>query len=146
MKQKPIIAYICTDCGYTQCFRQRFFNYNCPKCGGFMFATGAPKLNIPPVTEEQYLNLVKNNKWEEYIIKNEPVIWESINRNKAKQAAQNSEPDPSQPTPKCPTCGSTNIRRISTAEKAVNAGMFGLLGNKRTYQFECMNPNCKYKW
>lgn len=50
------------------------------------------------------------------------------------------------PVPKCPTCGSTNIRRINGTEKAFNAAMFGLLGNKRKCQFECQNPNCRYRW
>lgn len=48
--------------------------------------------------------------------------------------------------PKCPTCGSTNIRRISTAEKATGVILFGIFSNKRKYQFECQNPKCKYKW
>lgn len=43
--------------------------------------------------------------------------------------------------PKCQICGSTNIKRISTTEKAVNVAMFGLLGNKRKYQWHC--NNCK---
>lgn len=48
--------------------------------------------------------------------------------------------------PKCPTCGSTNIRRISTVEKATGVILFGIFSNKRKYQFECQNPKCKYKW
>lgn len=48
--------------------------------------------------------------------------------------------------PKCPTCGSTNIRQISSTERGVNAVMFGFFGNKRKCQFECLNPNCKYRW
>lgn len=43
--------------------------------------------------------------------------------------------------PKCRICGSTNIKRISTTAKAVNVAMFGLLGNKRKYQWHC--NNCK---
>lgn len=50
------------------------------------------------------------------------------------------------PMPKCPTCGSENIRRISQNERAGNALMFGLYGNKRKYQFECLNKSCGYKW
>lgn len=58
-----------------------------------------------------------------------------------------SQPQPQpHPKPKCPTCGTENIRKISDAERGANAFMFGLMGNKRKYQFECMNPNCKYKW
>ncbi len=45
---------------------------------------------------------------------------------------------------KCPTCGSSNVERVSSLEKAVNIGMFGLLGNKRKKQFRC--NNCKYMW
>ena len=48
--------------------------------------------------------------------------------------------------PKCPTCSSTNIRHISSTERGVNAVMFGFFGNKRKCQFECLNPNCKYRW
>ena len=48
--------------------------------------------------------------------------------------------------PKCPTCGSTNIRRITATERGVNAVMFGVFGTKRKCQFECQNPNCKYRW
>jgi len=50
------------------------------------------------------------------------------------------------PMPKCPTCGSENIRRISQNERSGNALMFGLYGNKRKYQFECLNKSCGYKW
>lgn len=46
--------------------------------------------------------------------------------------------------PKCPTCGSTNIVKISGAERALNAAAFGLLGNRRKYHWHC--NNCKYEW
>ncbi len=46
--------------------------------------------------------------------------------------------------PKCPTCSSTNITRISTTSKIVNVAMFGLLGQKRKHQFKC--KNCGYEW
>lgn len=47
-------------------------------------------------------------------------------------------------TPHCPTCNSTNIHKISVTSKAINAGLFGLLGNKRKKQFHC--NNCGYEW
>ena len=46
--------------------------------------------------------------------------------------------------PKCPTCNSTNINKISTTSKAVNVALFGLFGNKRKKQFHC--NNCGYEW
>ena len=48
------------------------------------------------------------------------------------------------PIPKCPTCQSTNIEKISTASKAVNTTIFGLLGTKRFKTFRC--KNCGYEW
>lgn len=46
--------------------------------------------------------------------------------------------------PKCPTCGSTNIKKISTSAKAVGAIAFGLLSKTARSQFKC--NNCGYKW
>lgn len=46
--------------------------------------------------------------------------------------------------PKCPTCGSTNIKKISLTSKAIGAAMFGLFSKNATSQFKC--DNCGYKW
>lgn len=46
--------------------------------------------------------------------------------------------------PKCPTCQSTNIKKITATSKATNAVLFGLFGNKRSKQFHC--NSCGYEW
>ena len=46
--------------------------------------------------------------------------------------------------PKCPTCQSTNIKKIPATSKATNALLFGLFGNKRNKQWHC--NNCGYEW
>lgn len=46
--------------------------------------------------------------------------------------------------PKCPTCGSTNIRKISTLNRAISIGTLGLLSGKIGKNYECLN--CKAKW
>lgn len=46
--------------------------------------------------------------------------------------------------PKCPTCQSTNIRRISGTKKAASIIGFGILSNNLGKTYECLN--CKYKW
>lgn len=46
--------------------------------------------------------------------------------------------------PKCPTCGSSNIKKISTASKIAGATMFGLFSKTAKSQFKC--DNCGYKW
>ena len=46
--------------------------------------------------------------------------------------------------PTCPTCGSTNVRHISTLNRAVSIGVFGLFSSKIGKNYECLN--CKVKW
>lgn len=46
--------------------------------------------------------------------------------------------------PQCPTCGSTNIKKISTTSKVIGAAMWGLFSKTAHSQFQC--NNCGYKW
>lgn len=46
--------------------------------------------------------------------------------------------------PKCPTCGSTNIKRLSLTGKVFSVEMVGLASNSVGKTFVC--KNCKYKW
>lgn len=46
--------------------------------------------------------------------------------------------------PKCPTCNSTNLKKISATSKVVNTAVFGLFGTKRHKTFHC--NNCGYEW
>lgn len=47
-------------------------------------------------------------------------------------------------TPRCPHCGSTNVERISTLDRAVSVGMVGLASGKIGKQYKC--ENCKHMW
>ena len=46
--------------------------------------------------------------------------------------------------PHCPTCGSANIRRISTTAKVAGAVAFGLFSKTAKSQFECKSCGCKW--
>lgn len=46
--------------------------------------------------------------------------------------------------PKCPTCQSPNIKKISGGAKMLGALGFGLFSKTARSQFECLN--CGYKW
>lgn len=50
----------------------------------------------------------------------------------------------SQNIPKCPTCGSTNIEKISTSKKLTGGLMFGLFSKDAKSTFKC--KSCGYKW
>lgn len=46
--------------------------------------------------------------------------------------------------PRCPTCSSTNIQKISTADRAAHGLAFGLFSKTARSQWEC--KNCGNKW
>lgn len=46
--------------------------------------------------------------------------------------------------PHCPTCGSTNIKRVSGTSKTISVAIFGLLSQKVKKQFHCNNRG--YEW
>ena len=48
------------------------------------------------------------------------------------------------PTIKCPTCGSTNTKKISGLSKAASVGLFGIFSQKVKHQFKC--NSCGYEW
>lgn len=47
-------------------------------------------------------------------------------------------------TPKCPTCQSTNIRKMSGVERGVSVATFGLFSRKINKTFKC--NHCGYTW
>jgi hypothetical protein len=46
--------------------------------------------------------------------------------------------------PKCPTCGSPQIERISTLTKATSFGFFGVFSRDFNKTFHC--KKCNYRW
>lgn len=65
-----------------------------------------------------------------------------INKNKIEEekhlkASQSS-------VPKCPTCGSTNIKKISGTKRWVGTGLFGLASSNLGKTMQC--NSCGYKW
>jgi transposase-like protein len=46
--------------------------------------------------------------------------------------------------PKCPTCGSTNIKKIGGIERGASIAAFGIFSKKINKTFKC--GNCGYTW
>ncbi len=46
--------------------------------------------------------------------------------------------------PRCPTCNSTNVEKISTTKKIFGGAMFGLFSSDVRNMMHC--NNCGYKW
>ncbi len=60
--------------------------------------------------------------------------------NAAAEAARSAQ----QNKPKCPTCGSTNIKSISALNCGVSVAVLGIFSKKINKSFECRN--CGYTW
>lgn len=59
-------------------------------------------------------------------------------------ARMQKEKDKQNCIPKCPTCGSTNIEKISVSKKAFGGAMFGIFSSDVRNTMHC--KNCGYKW
>lgn len=71
----------------------------------------------------------------------EPLTREQMNLN---NEAERLNRLAQQNMPKCPTCQSTNLKKITVTSKVMNTAMFGLFGTKRYKTFHC--NNCGYEW
>ena len=67
-----------------------------------------------------------------------------LDQKRVNERTQRQQLQQAQNQPKCPTCGSTNIRKISSSKKIAGAIGFGLLSKTARSQYECLD--CKYKW
>mgnify|MGYP001035685353 CR=1 FL=1 len=71
----------------------------------------------------------------------EPLTREQMNLNSERERLNRLA---QQNKPKCPTCQSCNLKKISTTSKVMNTAMFGIFGTKRHKMFHC--NNCGYEW
>lgn len=105
--------------------------YMCPKCSHMVFLYEDCDNVEPPIicdecnSEMQFMG--SKNVKEKYVPK--PLQYEHINILNI---------------PKCPTCHSTNIEKISFGKKAVGAGLFGIFSSDVRNTMHC--KNCGYKW
>ncbi len=86
----------------------------------------------------------------EKYIKNSPAYSDEYAKQREEKQTRESMNLPSsyktkqQNIPKCPTCGSTNVKHISTLNRAASIGVFGLFSSKIGKNYECLD--CKAKW
>ncbi len=66
------------------------------------------------------------------------------NKNSFNKYLLSQSQQPTQNVPKCPTCGSTNIEKISGSKRWLTTGLFGLGSSNVGKTMHC--KNCGYKW
>lgn len=136
----------------------------CPKCGKIALTSMRPNEKclycgtslqdteyiVDDVTERGCLKKeVKTAIFEKYI-KDNPMYSEEAVKNREEQERHNrlNMPSSYKPKesnkPKCPTCGSINIQKISTGKKAIGFVAVGVFSSNFGKTMEC--KNCGYKW
>ena len=133
----------------------------CPKCGKFIIAKQkCPDCGTDMIdcncTEAEWASMLLDDtldKWEEqmrnkYVLSSDKfdndLYRNCIKDEKKEDAYYNELMNNAPPTIHCPTCSSTNIKKVSGTSKAISAVMFGLFSQKVKKQFHC--NSCGYEW
>ena len=143
------IVWVCPKCGAASSFPAGSNPHNdchCIRCPGTLIETKytyGDWMGMPG-----YNDVSKEQIFQEYVYNNEQydpeLIAEWDNRIRRGSGSSSFISEQNDNKPKCPTCGSTNIRKISTLNRAVSIGTLGLLSGKIGKNYECLN--CKAKW
>ena len=146
------------------------FHYYCPICGSSQFPTNTmcvkckqPISLVQSLHDAEYYQNKSMELYGDYIHWHDILISEEVSKNPLFDVNINNRRlsseehqaildniflNLSQQTntniPKCPTCQSTNIKRISTTQKSIHGFDFGLFSKTAHSQFECCT--CGYKW
>lgn len=68
----------------------------------------------------------------------------NYNKMKLSQNKRNEDINHLSNTPKCPTCQSTNVRKMSGLERGASISAFGIFSKKINKTFKC--KSCGYTW
>lgn len=129
--------------------------YYCPYCGtaqlkNALFCNHCRTTTdmIPSKLDSEYYRQKSVQKYGDY------THWKEFLLSEAKENPlfdENKLINPPQPqtktqpnTPKCPTCNSTNIKKISSLSRAAHGYAFGLFSKTARSQFECENCGMKF--
>ena len=83
----------------------------------------------------------KEQLMDEYVIKNK-IKEQQLEQARIYQV--NAQAQELLNKPKCPTCGSTNIKKIGSIERGASIAAFGIFSKKINKTFKC--NNCGYTW
>lgn len=117
---------------------------NCEYCGAKLLhtnMTAEEEFLIKHISEDKDFFMAMLKLREDDIIEYQTKI--SSFRDKAKQDGCYDSPKQSN-VPKCPTCNSTDIRKIGTGERVASVIGFGLLSKKINKTWKC--NNCGHTW
>lgn len=109
------------------------------------------KLEISPLADEEYdlLSTIANDlsfiHAMEDLKQSDPIEFQlKMSQFKANLGQQESSKIQTNTRPKCPTCGSTNLRKVSATSKVTSVALWGLFSQKVKKTWHC--NECGYEW
>ena len=119
----------------------------CPYCGNKLIDTNFPRkdfITLECLDYNRPLLEAMIDLHNKDIIEYELKMGQFRKQVEDKKQQQRQEREREDNTPKCPTCGSTDIEKISTTSKVVGGALFGLFSSNVRKTMHC--KNCGYKW
>ena len=143
----------CKKCGR---IAQEEYNQNeqiCDYCNNIMqyipdeFLVGKRKCIFKDELKQQFIDeYVKSSpEFDPYLFEHrEEDMFNKRMSDRAKMAHGKAILEEQSRVPKCPTCQSTNIRKMGGVERGISIYAFGLFSKKINKTFKCQN--CGYTW
>ena len=143
----------CKKCGR---IAQEEYNKNeqiCDYCSNIMqyipdeFLVGKRKCIFKDELKNQFIDeyIKSSPEFDQYLFEHrEEDMFNKRMSDRAKMAHGKTILEEQSRVPKCPTCGSTNIRKMGGIERGASIYAFGIFSKKINKTFKCQN--CGYTW
>ena len=98
------------------------------------------------ITAKEWGKILDISRDREFLLAMDKLKREDIVEFNLKLAQMSGTTPPTEQSnvPKCPTCGSTNIKKISATKRYVSTGLFGLASSDLGHTQQCVD--CGTKW
>ena len=111
------------------------------------FLIGKRGIAINDELKDKFINdyIKSSSEFDQYLFEHrEEDMFNKRMSDRAKLAHGASILEEKNRVPKCPTCGSINIRKIGGVERGASIAAFGIFSKKINKTFKCCN--CGYTW
>lgn len=142
----------CKKCGRIVQRLSKHLDKPCDYCNSNLFLVpdeflDDSKILINDELKDQFINdyIKSSPEFDQYLFEHrEEDMFNKRMSDRAKLAHGASILEEKSRVPKCPTCGSTNIRKMGGVERGASIAAFGIFSKKINKTFKC--SNCGYTW
>lgn len=142
----------CKKCGRIVQRLSKHLDKPCDYCNSNLFLVpneflDDSKILINKNLKDKFINdyIKSSSEFDQYLFEHrEEDMFNKRMSDRAKLAHGASILEEKSRVPKCPTCGSTNIKKMGGVERGASIAAFGIFSKKINKTFKC--GNCGYTW